>query len=282
MKTANPVSLQRAIQVLALLLCGAATVAACAVDNHVVLADDPDSSVPPPLFEPPPDAAADTSLPPKILLCEGTTCPAPYATCGTTASLHCGTNLLTDVENCGTCGNVCPTPDPATAPRCTNGKCAFDCRSVQGFCRRTDYQDCNKIADDGCETAISEDTSNCGKCGNVCPEGQACVNGACGCPVGKTYCPACFGDSCFDVNVDDEHCGGCQTRCPAFDETRCGGNPPKNTHLGCAGATCGAVKCDPFTADCNSDLVAGCASDGCEVNFKDLDPKNCGDRKSVV
>lgn len=222
------ISLRHAALGVALLGTLAITFAACAVDNTVVLADAPDSSTPPPTIIPPPaEAGADTSPPETALLCVGTECPAPYATCGETASLHCGTNLSNDPENCGECGNVCPTPDPATAPRCTNGKCAFDCRSVQGFCRKTDYADCNNSADDGCETAISEDPLNCGKCGNACPANQECVSGACGCPVGKSFCPSCSDTECFDWTNDDSHCGGCQNSCPPDDPTKCGGQAPE-------------------------------------------------------
>jgi hypothetical protein len=277
MTTAQHVSLRRAIQAIALLLCGAVVSAACAVDDHVVLADDPGTPAPPPSFTPPPDAdaAPDSSPPPQVLLCEGTVCPAPYATCGTTASLHCGTNLSNDVQNCGACGNVCPQTDPATAPRCTNGKCAFDCRSIQGFCRKTDYQDCNGLADDGCETAISEDPANCGKCGNACPDGQHCVNGSCGCAPGKTFCPTCRGEACVDLTNNDDHCGDCGIACPPFDDSGC--NPmPANTHYGCSGISCGTIKCNPAAGDCNGDLGAGCNSDGCEVDFTQLSPLNCG------
>lgn len=278
MKTTNYESmLRRGGLLLVVLACGAATSAACAVDNHVVLADDPDAAPPPPPpFEAPAEAGADATDANNALMCEGTVCPAPYATCGDTASVHCGTNLLTDVENCGSCGNACPRANPATAPRCSNGKCVFDCKSIQGFCSRIDYKDCNGDAEDGCETTVSDDPTNCGGCGNVCPDGQECFQGVCGCPAGKTFCLSCRSDACVDTESDDKNCGGCGIRCDEDGPNGCAVKP-LNTYYGCADSECGTLKCKQATADCNGDIPSkGCQSDGCEVDFQTLDPKNCG------
>ncbi|AKU94904.1 Tryptophan synthase alpha chain [Labilithrix luteola] len=278
MKTPNYESiLRRGSLVLALFACGAAMSAACAVDSHVVLADDPDAAQPEtPSFQTPAEAGADANDATTALMCEGTECPSPYATCGTTASLHCGTNLLTDAENCGACGNVCPAPNKQTVPRCSNGKCVFDCKYIVGWCSRVDYKDCNSNPEDGCETTVSDDPLNCGGCGNVCPAGQGCYQGVCGCPAGKTFCPACKADACVDTTNDDNNCGGCYNSCPTSPDDGCSVKP-KDTFYGCSNSQCGALKCKGGTADCNGDIPKkGCLSDGCEVDFATRDPKNCG------
>jgi hypothetical protein len=64
------------------------------------------------------------------------------------------TEVETDPDNCGACGNVCPV----WAPYCSDGIC-FDTN-----CGGAD---------------LNWDSSNCGTCGNVCPWGTACVWGFC-------------------------------------------------------------------------------------------------------
>src|SRR4051812_40667433 len=53
------------------------------------------------------DAAPDARL--EALLCIGTECPAPFATCAAESgpAYKCGTDLAHDSKNCGTCGNEC-------------------------------------------------------------------------------------------------------------------------------------------------------------------------------
>jgi expansin (peptidoglycan-binding protein) len=46
--------------------------------------------------------------------------------------------------------------------------------------------------------------------GVSCPMGQTCSNGACTCAMGMA-CP----DGCFDTQNDQNHCGGCSTKCAA-------------------------------------------------------------------
>jgi Stigma-specific protein, Stig1/Phosphorylase superfamily len=61
--------------------------------------------------------------------------------------LNCGSGIETDPNNCGSCGNVCSTPDGS----CCGGVC----------------------------TDESTDPNNCGACGDACPAGDTCQSGAC-------------------------------------------------------------------------------------------------------
>jgi hypothetical protein len=80
-------------------------------------------------------------------------------------------------SNCGACGNNCPAAANGTAV-CVAGGCNYVCSA--GF------RDCNGAAADGCEVNITNTTSNCGACGNVCPVGNICSAGVCRlAPVGQ-------------------------------------------------------------------------------------------------
>jgi hypothetical protein len=102
-------------------------------------------------------------------------------------------NFQTDVNNCGSCGNVCPqgqscsagvcnkpecniasdcmkpTPPHMEWAACTNHKCVLACTSGWG--------DCNNKISDGCEVYLTSDASNCGSCGKTCS--GTCTNGKC-------------------------------------------------------------------------------------------------------
>jgi len=43
------------------------------------------------------------------------------------------------------------------------------------------WGDCDSLPVDGCEVHLVDDVRHCGACGNACPEGAACVAGACTC-----------------------------------------------------------------------------------------------------
>lgn len=52
-----------------------------------------------------------------------------------------------------------------------NGECAVTCSGT--------FLDCNEDDVDGCEIQGQTDAKHCGKCGNVCPNGQVCKTGKC-------------------------------------------------------------------------------------------------------
>ncbi|AKU97410.1 Tryptophan synthase alpha chain [Labilithrix luteola] len=215
---------------------------------------------------------------PAQKLCIATECPAGYDTCPAKfgATYRCGTNLMTDQDNCGACGNVCPSFQPIRMiTRCVQGGCILECysplRPTPTGNAPTEYHDCNDLLDDGCESDVLLDPKNCGACGNACAPGQSCHEGKCGCPNGLTDCDG----SCVDLQNNDDNCGRCGDICPRTDDS-CA-DAPRNTHFGCREGKCGALKCGGTSEDCNHDLDnKKCASDGCEIDDVFTDLNNCG------
>ncbi|MBI4703542.1 MAG: hypothetical protein HY744_20720 [Deltaproteobacteria bacterium] len=144
---------------------------------------------------------------------------------------------------------------------------------------------------DGKCVAVDLDPSNCGSCGNACPEGQVCSQGQCtiDCLGGTTKCSG----KCVDTGIDKQHCGACDNACGSSElcsagkcavvclggTTECAG--------GCVDTTvdpehCGA--CDKACTGgevCSAGKCAVACSGGstqCGVLCVDtqLDPKNCG------
>jgi hypothetical protein len=247
---------------------------ACTSSTIHVGADSDDGGIPSlvPLVDAGHDGDVDAG---QILACMGTECPAGYATCLSgvvgTAPYKCGTDLKRDDDNCGECGNKCLLYIPLhMSSRCIEGACEFQCYS--GPENPKGWENCNDKIDDGCETDVLSDTNNCGVCGNVCPAGDPCIEGKCGCPPGKIVCDG----ECVDPLTDDQNCGSCGNSCYEGEHPdKCVPFPP-NTYYGCKQGTCG-MKCFGPSADCNNDLpTAKCSSDGCEIWNIETDLNNCG------
>lgn len=100
---------------------------------------------------------------------------------------------------------------------------------------------CNELCVDW-----TKDTNNCGGCGNVCPSGQSCQGGQCGCPGSQEYC----GGSCVDTTSDPNNCGSCLHTCPA-------------------NSTCQNGKCECNTGYCPK-------GNSCTSTNTSSDPNNCG------
>jgi len=87
-------------------------------------------------------------------------CSAGFGNCDTLASNGCEKNLMTDKDNCNTCGNVCPTSGTVLASACSSGACTV------GTCAAGTY-DRNGIFSDGCECTEDSHGNNCGAATDV-------------------------------------------------------------------------------------------------------------------
>ena len=86
-----------------------------------------------------------------------------------TADLGSCELTVIDVDNCGSCGNVCDLPENAAETTCVGGTCGFNCEAF--------YVDCDGMADNGCEVFTRDDEANCGDCDTPCA--GTCVDGVC-------------------------------------------------------------------------------------------------------
>ena len=118
------------------------------------------------------------------------------------------TNTDADANNCGGCGNVCPS----AASYCRGGSCA-------PYCYPADQ--CYTAARGSFCTETTSDPENCGGCGSRCLPDEVCdVRPSAGgggptsscqrvCDVGLTTC----GRACVNTQIDLLHCGSCSHAC---------------------------------------------------------------------
>lgn len=205
-------------------------------------------------------------------VCGVGTCNTGWGDCNSVAADGCETNTLTNKDNCGVCGNACALANATAA--CTAGACSI--ASCNGG-----FDDCNKIASDGCETSLKSLT-NCGACGTECniPQGTgSCSTGTCkvvGCNVGYGDCDGLTVNGCETNTAGGTpgpsgsilNCGSCGTNCSVANGT------PQ-----CSAGTCGIQSCNTGWGDCNSTYA-----DGCETNTTTnlLNCGGCGNACSTV
>ena len=141
------------------------------------------------------------------------TCASGFGDCNGSALDGCETKLSTSPSNCGACGNSCAAPHSQGV--CINSTCA------SGACEMG-FKDCNASRADGCETAVSSSSTDCGDCGKICQPQHAsgmCTDGSCqigACASGFDNCNGNPGDGCeTDLSSDPNHCGDCATACDA-------------------------------------------------------------------
>ena len=167
-------------------------------------------------------------------MCSDEACPAGTLDCGGVC-----TELLTDADNCGSCGSACPRVDGLVA-ECIAAECFNTCPALSG---------------QGANVDLTNDPGNCGACGTECPAvggAAVCEAGACVDPCVEQGLTGC-GEECIDTTADPENCGGCDNICPTAE----------NGFPSCVGGEC-QDPCEGNT-NCNGVCVA-----------TEADPDNCG------
>ena len=194
--------------------------------------------------------------------CTVGTCDSSHADCNSVVKDGCETNIVNDVNHCGTCDITC-TIGNATA-KCDNKTCKVSTCTAP-------WADCDGNGTD-CETNTSTNGSNCGGCGTNglnCNNVYGPLNGtgkcvASGCELDK--CAANFAD-CNGKDLDgceanlkstNANCGTCGSTCLA----------PNGTNT-CTNGTC-VPSCGTTAGDCDGNVKSGC-----EANFT-KDVNNCG------
>jgi len=177
---------------------------------------------------------------------------APDVECPVATKYCAGSCVGLNDPNTGCASADCAPCDFANASViCASGACAI------GACVK-DYDDCNGVATDGCESHLKTDPANCGQCGAGCvyPHTEPlCVAGSCtpgACDQGHEDCNGDKATDGCEVNTDSDpmNCGGCGDACP---------DKPGKTAI-CTAGVCSWSDCAAPTADCDSD------PDTCETN----------------
>jgi Pel9A-like, right handed beta helix region len=119
------------------------------------------------------------------------------------------------------------------------GGCILVGLSCFGACSGPEAQQSNNNNPGMCTANTQSDPANCGRCGQACVVGQACVSGVCtlNCVAPQVAC----GGICADPASNSLHCGGCNMPCGAGQI--------------CQGSMCVTGSCAPGTSMCNGACV---------------------------
>jgi hypothetical protein len=130
---------------------------------------------------------------PGLTYCQGGGGPGGGSQCA---------NLQTSNQHCGMCGNSCPALGSCVAGKCT---CPNGWTTCQGGGPGPGGG--GMICVD-----LKSFPNHCGMCGNQCPQGQVCSNGACAasCAPGLAQC---MGTRCVNLLSDPFNCGFCSVLC---------------------------------------------------------------------
>jgi len=111
------------------------------------------------------------------------TCTSPEVACGSSC-----VNTATDMNNCGTCGNLC-----GFGQTCQSGQCACAAGMLL----------CNGLC-------VQSDANHCGNCTMTCSSGQVCSSNQCtsSCTTGQQC-----GTACVDTSSSNANCGSCGHAC---------------------------------------------------------------------
>ncbi len=143
-------------------------------------------------------------------------------------------DLARDVDHCGACGARCAPPNAVGA--CVDGACTVD------LCRGT-FRDTDGAPDNGCEDGCTPSNGGVEVCDGVDDDCDRAV------------------DEGFDLQTDDDHCGGCGRACAPADA------------LGlCVAGACTVAACAPGFVD-----LDGLPANGCEYACEVAGDEVCND-----
>jgi hypothetical protein len=119
------------------------------------------------------------------------TCPMGATLCASSC-----VPLQTDSRNCGTCGRTCSVPNGLAA--CASGACSA---TTVASCN-AGFGSCDGNTANGCETSTNTTAAHCGRCGNACAGGQACLAGRCiACGTPGADCPPALTAALVQTNT---------------------------------------------------------------------------------
>ncbi len=197
-------------------------------------------------------------------------CPAGCELCeGICAAQE---SFLSDVNNCGSCGNGCALPHTALH-ECNDGQCCpVACNDGWKNCDGTCSTGCNfevkpelcNLVDEDCDGEIDEAPLA------DCLPPKVCEAGFCQCPTDDPDIVDCGeGVGCANVSSNPQHCGWCFNDCADMAWTDVAA-------YSCEDSICGIQACDNPFVD-----VDGVSWNGCEceqtspVESCDLVDNNC-------
>ncbi len=181
-------------------------------------------------------------------------CAAGFHDCDGNGANGCETETDSDVQNCGSCENVCPSSGGTAT--CVDGTCG-------GVVCDPGLGDCDGIPSNGCETALVS-VANCADCGVVCDLPNAvssCATGTCilaVCSAGFGNCDGNPANGCeTNTQSSPSSCGGCGNTCGMGQV--CAAGVCVNPSCVGVGSGAGAADCGPGSANdcCASSVVTG-------------------------